>query len=370
MTYTLEGIKEEWGISNLYLGFIASSFQIGILLGNLAWGLISDKFGRKTPYRVSALLAFIGSVLQTFASDEFMMIGGYFILGFSMAGEVNLTTTIICEFCPPSKRFFLTSLSLFFSFGAIMSCFLALLIELANMSDIPNWRLIIGCLCFIQLGNCISRVWIDETPVFLFESNKIKEAEFTLNKISKINKKQTFSFDNHDLEIPKENLEINKECSDKNLNDLEIPNENLEKKKECSDKNRDIIKASCIILKTEVNDSQVTENPPKKTICQQIWRTILFLSIVRIIQSNILSIFSYVGMFTFILQFLFFLPKIKAYILMIILQFAGIPGALLGTKLVDSRLGRRWTTTLGLALCGIFTFLFGIYHNFYYVSSI
>lgn len=196
MTYTLEGIKEEWKISNLYLGVIASSFQVGILLGNITWGYFSDKKGRKTPYRLSSLLAFISSVILAFAVHPFMMILGLFSLGFSMAGEVNLTSTIICEFCPPSKRYVLTLLSLFFSLGAILASVIAFVVELLNESEIFSWRIIVGCLCVLQFGGLIGRMWIDETPVFLFESKKIKEAEETLNNIANHNEKGNFSFEN------------------------------------------------------------------------------------------------------------------------------------------------------------------------------
>ena len=192
MTYTLQGIQQEWNVSNLFLGFVASTFQIGLLFGSITWGVISDKHGRKLPYRLSASLAFFASVMLTFALHPFMIIAGYFILGFSMAGEVSLTSTIVCEFCPPTKRFVLTLLSLFFSFGALTSSVISLIVELANKTGIFNWRIILASLCVLEALILVSRFWIKETPAYLYGKNRHIEAEEILNTISQQNTNKIF----------------------------------------------------------------------------------------------------------------------------------------------------------------------------------
>lgn len=194
ITYTLLGIKEEWNVSSLLLGLIASFFQIGLLFGNLTWGILSDKYGRKIPYRLSGFLGFIASVCLTFSLHPFMVAGSFFILGFSMAGEVSLTSSVVCEFCPPTKRYLLTLLSLFFSFGALTSSIIALIVQQLNNSGLYSWRVIVGALSIIQLLNSLARLWIKETPAYLYGIKKTKEAEEILNTISLANKNTKFTF--------------------------------------------------------------------------------------------------------------------------------------------------------------------------------
>lgn len=195
MSYTQEGLKSEYQVSDVSLGFIGASFQAGLFFGYLLTGILSDKYGRKLPYLSSSILAFIASLIITLSFHFYMAVTGFFFLGVSMSFEVNLTPTIISEFIPPTKRFVLTAISISFSIGSFLVCVIALIVELSNRTSISNWRFINGFLTILQLINIVPRFWIQETPEFLFKSNKIQEAENVLNKISIANKKKRFSFE-------------------------------------------------------------------------------------------------------------------------------------------------------------------------------
>ena len=139
-----------------------------------------------------------------------MMVSGFYLLGFSMAGEVNLTSIVISEFCPPTKRHVLTLLSLFFSFEAILASSVALLVEIFNQSGMNSLRLIIACLCGLQFAVLVTRMWIEETSVYLFEAKKADEAEEILNHILKLNIGKVFSFEDFKSEREKIIKEKNK----------------------------------------------------------------------------------------------------------------------------------------------------------------
>lgn len=66
-------------------------------------------------------------------------------------------------------------------------------------------------------------------------------------------------------------------------------------------------------------------------------------------------------------QFLRFLPTSQAYFIILLQQSVGIPGTLLGSWMVETRLGRRLTTAIGFCLSGVFGILFILEEDFLYV---
>ena len=83
-----------------------------------------------------------------------------------MGGDLVLATTVFCEFCPPSKRYYLTTMSLFFSLGSSLIAFIALIVSITNKTNIYNWRIIIGSGCIIEILLLVFRFYLQETPAF------------------------------------------------------------------------------------------------------------------------------------------------------------------------------------------------------------
>jgi MFS-type transporter involved in bile tolerance (Atg22 family) len=68
-------------------------------------------------------------------------------------------------------------------------------------------------------------------------------------------------------------------------------------------------------------------------------------------------------------QFLDKLDKTQNYAIIFIARVLGIPGSFLGGKLVQTNLGRKYTTILGFVLGGICNFLFYFVEDVIYVSK-
>ena len=59
-----------------------------------------------------------------------------------------------------------------------------------------------------------------------------------------------------------------------------------------------------------------------------------------------------------------------SYIIILIQQFLGIPGNLLGTKLIETCLGRKYTTMISFFLAGLSILAFFISRNIIVVNII
>jgi MFS family permease len=194
MTYIIEGCIEDWNESTFNISISASMLQIGMLIGNLLWGILSDKFGRKVCFKASGLVNAVGSLMLVFSFNIYFLSLSLFIIGTAMAGELILANVFFCEFCPPSKRYLMTLLSLFFSFGSITTALVAYLTALLNSSGVSNWRIIVAFGAFVQVSLMFFRSRIRETPVFLTTQGKIRESEEVLDVISRANQKIGFEY--------------------------------------------------------------------------------------------------------------------------------------------------------------------------------
>jgi hypothetical protein len=185
----------------------------------------------------------------------------------------------------------------------------------------------------VIIFNTISKFFVQETPAFLYRNKEIRESEELLNEISQKNKKKSFSFE-----------EISS-----------ILNEN----ESFSGKDQSLL-------------TEIQEDPPISVLVKRLFskRLILVtirLSLVRKKQAMCLCLFSFAGFVNFMPELLRFLSTSDAYLVIMIQQAAGVPGSLLGTYLVKTRLGRKWTTFLSLFISGVFNVLFPLVKEFYYV---
>ena len=69
-------------------------------------------------------------------------------------------------------------------------------------------------------------------------------------------------------------------------------------------------------------------------------------------------------------EFLSAFSTSEAYFIILIQQLSGIPGIILGSKLVETKLGRKYTSTLAFTLSAICCYLFYVDNSSLYVNDI
>jgi MFS family permease len=195
MAYILQGSIEEWSVSRLTAGIFGALFQLGLLLGSLTWGYFSDTYGRNKTFKASIILSFISGFILLFSFWPTMAGISLFLLGFILAGEVSIAGTYFFEYCPPSKRHYMTALSFFFTFGSALSACVAFIVSLVNTTSVYDWRYIVGFACVSEAVILVFRMFLHETPTYLYEKRKISEFERVLNRISMRNKGVTYKYE-------------------------------------------------------------------------------------------------------------------------------------------------------------------------------
>jgi MFS family permease len=199
MAFILQGAIEEWKISSLIAGLFGALLQLGLLLGSLFWGYFSDSYGRIPVFRLSVSLSLASGVLLLCSFHTYMAAISLFLLGFCLSAEASLAGTVLFEYCPPSKRYYMSTLTLFFSLGSALSALAALIVHLVNSTSLYDWRLIVLFACSIEIVLLILRIFLRETPAYLCHKENFKQAEETLDKISLKNGGKGFNIGKYEM---------------------------------------------------------------------------------------------------------------------------------------------------------------------------
>src|SRR5699024_6142212 len=80
------GIATDFGVSAAYVQFSLTACLIGLAVGQLIVGPISDAQGRRKPLLVGTLLFVLASILCALVSNIWVLIVGRFPHGFAVSG--------------------------------------------------------------------------------------------------------------------------------------------------------------------------------------------------------------------------------------------------------------------------------------------
>ena len=162
------------------LSTVQGSYMGGVFVGCLFWGWASDKFGRKPSIMIAAVIQICSSVAAAFSVNYIMFIFFRFIIAFSVSGVFECAFVLVMEIVSPELR---TPMGIMtqFPFG------LGVCILPAIAYFFRDWmplQLAISVPCLVLL----SYYWeIPESPRWLVQKKRFKEAKVILQKIAKAN---------------------------------------------------------------------------------------------------------------------------------------------------------------------------------------
>ena len=104
MGFLAPGITKEWGISKAAFGAVMSAAPIGLAIGALLIGPLSDRFGRKRLLMVAVAWFGLFSVLCSQAHDVYQLSILRFLTGLGLGAAMPNTTTLLSEYVPERSR--------------------------------------------------------------------------------------------------------------------------------------------------------------------------------------------------------------------------------------------------------------------------
>ncbi|KAG0330203.1 hypothetical protein BGZ99_007064, partial [Dissophora globulifera] len=372
----------QFEIQDKFIGILSSSMFLGMMFGAMFWGMLADSYGRKQAFNFTLIVTTIFGIASSFANSYWLLCLLIFFLGFGVGGNMPVDGALFLEFTPKKNQYLLTFLSIFFSFGAVATSLLGyfLLPPYSCETNVDGgcqgkgWRYMLLALGGVTLSMVVGRVILfrlEESPKFLLNNNRHAEAAMVLRRIFRINHKgpQSDAFDENIETLTTRFNNLSSEpssaadSSDSDSSEPQPPStrtarratgDNRQRQEPPHGKYRGLFYRQRYQWGRKVNTAVDRLRP----LLESKYR----LSTILIWIIWALVAFAYTAFNVFYPKFLQEHGESghqslkQVYQDILIYTFAGVPGSVLATVMVEGRLGRRYTmavSTLGTALATI-----------------
>ncbi|EHT3679307.1 TPA: MFS transporter [Escherichia coli] len=161
-------------------GMIGGSALLGLFLGSLVLGWISDHIGRQKIFTFSFLLITLASFLQFFATTPEHLIGLRILIGIGLGGDYSVGHTLLAEFSPRRHRgVLLGAFSVVWTVGYV----LASIAGHHFISESPEaWRWLLASAAMPALLITLLRWGTPESPRWLLRQGRFAEAHAIVHR--------------------------------------------------------------------------------------------------------------------------------------------------------------------------------------------
>lgn len=174
-------LRPKFDLNAYWEGFLTGSLALGCIVGCLAAGTLSDRFGRKPGLMISATIFGISSLGMAVANDLAFFIIMRFSAGIGVGMASILSPMYIAEISPARIRGRNVSINQLTIVIGILVTNLVNYILAKNGPEAWRWMFgvgIIPSICFL-----LGVFWLPESPRWLLKAGKADKAEKILNKI-------------------------------------------------------------------------------------------------------------------------------------------------------------------------------------------
>lgn len=178
-------VKSDWNLTSQQESLITSVVFAGMLVGAYSWGVVSDRYGRRKGFLVTAIITSGAGFLSAFAPNYIALLVFRCLVGLGLGGGPVLFAWFL-EFVPaPNRGMWMVIISAFWTFGAIFEASLAWII----MPRL-NWRWLLAVSALPSFLLLVFYCTTPESPRYFCLKGQKGDALRVLEKIAKQNRKE------------------------------------------------------------------------------------------------------------------------------------------------------------------------------------
>ncbi|MGH3260003.1 MAG: MFS transporter, partial [Streptosporangiaceae bacterium] len=166
-------LTRQWHISTLWFGLLGASALIGVFIGGVVFGYLTDRIGRRLMYMIDLTVIVACSVAQFFVTDVVQLFVLRLLIGIAIGADYPIATALVTEFVPHRWRAKLVGgLNAMWFVGATVASFVGY--ALLNVDGGWRWMLLSSAVPAAVI--IIGRVNMPESPRWLASKGRRAEA--------------------------------------------------------------------------------------------------------------------------------------------------------------------------------------------------
>jgi putative MFS transporter len=171
----LTGAHTELKLSASTLGIAGAASLIGLFLGSLIFGPITDRIGRKLMYTVDLLVMILGSIACLWIGSGFELIAIRLVVGIAVGADYPIATALLTEWMPRKQRGAVIGfLSTIWLVGAVVAYLVGYFLTVSFGPESWRWMLASGAVFGVIV--LLARMGAHESPRWLISKGRIEEA--------------------------------------------------------------------------------------------------------------------------------------------------------------------------------------------------
>lgn len=170
-------------LSSAMQGIMGCISLVGIMLGTVVFGRLSDKYGYLLFFRLCPLIIVLASISAVLLHSTGTLLVALFIMGFAIGGEYSLDPDYISELMPDKWKIFMVGVAkaLASAGSAVVAVICYLLIVHWNSAE--NWNYLFLIMTGIAALMLILRMRFAQSPAWLLSRGEKVQAENAAKKI-------------------------------------------------------------------------------------------------------------------------------------------------------------------------------------------
>lgn len=169
-------------MSSTVQGMIGAADLLGIMVGSVVFGRLSDDYGYLPFFRLCPAIILIFSLVAIFIPNVWVLIISLFFIGFGIGGEYSLDSDYTSVLMPDKYKLLMlgmvkTGAAFGNIFGAAISFFLIILFPNAY-----HWSDLMWIISGIAVLMILTRIYFFESPKWLLDHGQDKKAVYALHK--------------------------------------------------------------------------------------------------------------------------------------------------------------------------------------------
>lgn len=181
------GRDDTLGLSATHIGWAASAYIAGAVLGALVFGRLADQLGRKRMFLVTLAVYLFATVLTAFSFNFASFAFCRFLTGLGIGGEYAAINSAIDELIPARVRGAVDlGINGTFWVGAALGAALSIfLLDTTIVRADLGWRLAFGLGAILGFAILLVRRHVPESPRWLIRHGRVAEAERIVTAVEK-----------------------------------------------------------------------------------------------------------------------------------------------------------------------------------------